>query len=58
MTSERLCVGQPSERSPRTALQNGGCGEEPHIVIAGTGCAHRVFAPKKHVSEQHMAKIA
>src|SRR5580704_8983943 len=52
MTSERDCEGHPSERSPRTALQNGGCGEEPHIAMAGTLCAQVPSAPRQDVSSQ------
>src|SRR5260221_13911426 len=32
MTSERLCAGQPSARTPRTALQNAGCGSAPQAA--------------------------
>jgi hypothetical protein len=57
MTSERLCVGQPSARSPRTALQNGGWGEEPHLGMAGTDCAQMSAAPRNDASTEEAVKI-
>jgi hypothetical protein len=49
MTSERLCGNHPSARSPRTALQKGGCDPlELHTAGAakpGFCCANAVSEP-------------
>ena len=50
-------MGQPSARSPRTALQNGGWGKEPHIGMAGTGCAQMSAAPRNNASTEEAVKI-
>src|SRR6267154_2244808 len=45
MTSERLCAGQPSARTPRTALQNAGCGSAPQAA-PGADSAKTLLLPE------------
>src|ERR1700683_44439 len=49
MTSERLCPGQPSARTPRTAPQNAGCGLSPQKAPGGV-CAVAQRPPKQRIN--------
>src|SRR5258705_11707967 len=57
MTSDRLCAGQPSPRTPRTALQNAGPGFDVHHWSVGTRGAIGADWPDGHAGEQGIPNV-
>src|ERR1700722_1827404 len=50
MTSERVCGTHPSDRSPRTAAQDGAEGDSLHICTGGESARAAVAADKPHAA--------
>src|ERR1700744_407438 len=50
MTSERVCGTHPSDRSPRTALQDGAEGDSLHICTGGESARAVVAADRPHAA--------
>src|SRR5271154_6410597 len=57
MTSDRLCGCQPSERSPRTALQKGGGASPSHSVGTAGAATARLTASAAAAVATHSSDL-